>query len=404
MDSQINFFNPAPPLVMHIDLNSCFASIEQQANPLLRNKPVAVAASSLDYGCILAPSIEAKLYGVKTGMTVREGRELCPYLIIREADPDKYREIHHAIGQVLGEYSAKIISKSIDEYCLDFHAAPPGKDPIETARKIKTRIKHEVGEYLRTSIGISTNQNLAKLASGLHKPDGLNAIDKNNYLQIYSSIKLQDFCGINTRNEAHLNRVGVFTPLQFYEASLQTLKSAFGSILGRCWHSRLRGYEVDDIQFSRRSFGQSYVLPHAMKYEEWTPILKKLVAKASRRLRRAGFYTSGTYLALRFNDGTSFHKGYTSTLGVQDDPRLVVRALEIYQRFSPKKSVKKIAISFFDLKKDVRQLSLVRDEVRQKELLKALDQINDIWGEYTLTYGSILGSENHVRDAISFGK
>src|SRR5688572_24295331 len=92
------FFNPAIPNIMHIDLNSCFASVEQQANPLLRGKPLAVAAYDAPYGAILAPSVEAKLYGIKTGMSVREGRELCPFLVVREPDPPKYRQVHKQIG------------------------------------------------------------------------------------------------------------------------------------------------------------------------------------------------------------------------------------------------------------------------------------------------------------------
>jgi DNA polymerase-4 len=117
-------FNPTSPSIMHIDLNSCFASVEQQANHLLRGKPVVVAAYTKSYGAILAPSVEAKLYGIKTGMPVRDALKLCPFLIVREADPPKYRQVHKQIGELLNDYSPHVISKSIDDFSRTLPAGP----------------------------------------------------------------------------------------------------------------------------------------------------------------------------------------------------------------------------------------------------------------------------------------
>ncbi len=411
-------FNPVKPLVMHIDLNSCFASVEQQANPLLRDKPVAVVHSDAPYGCILAPSVEAKLWGIKTGMTLKQGRDLCPWLIARIADPDKYRQIHKQIGQLLNEYSPHVISKSIDEFCLPLPTLP-GVSRKESTRRllegishdIKSRIKTEIGDHLRVSIGVSTNQILAKLASGLHKPDGFDVIDSSNFLDVYSKIDLQEFCGINIRNEARLHRVGIFTSVQFYQADIQTLKQAFQSVLGRYWYTRLRGYEVDDVQFSRRSFGQSYVLPRPMSYEEWRPILAKLIAKAARRLRSSGGYATGIGLALNFADHTTWHTTHQGDSMLLDDASLLSSALALYEK-SPnrvtakfeERSVKKIAVTCFGLVEDNGQLSCLVDTIKQKSLVQSLDSLNDKWGEYSITYGSFLGSAGHVRDSIAFGK
>lgn len=413
-------FNPASPTIMHIDLNSCFASVEQQANPLLRDKPIAVVHSDAPYGCILAPSVEAKLWGIKTGMNLKEGKDLCPWLIARVADPDKYREVHNKFAKVLDDYSDHIIPKSIDEFVLKL-PVPKGSDldgcaqprldnqrgrsdPIGTiAAQIKSRIKKEIGDYLRVSIGVSTNQVLAKLASGLHKPDGFDIIDHTNFMDIYDHIPLQELCGINVRNEARLHRVGIFTVRQFYESDIQTLKSAFESILGRYWYTRLRGYEVDDIEFNRRSFGQSYVLPHPMDLSDWRPILAKLVAKAARRLRKYDCSATAVHLYLRFGDGTSWHAGHQLHHSIFTDHELLDAALSL-QSYDSSKKVKKIAITFFGLEKDNGQLSCLRDLVKEKSLATTQDQVNDKWGEYTLSYGSFLGSTGHVRDAIAFGK
>lgn len=395
-------FNPASPHIMHIDLNSCFASVEQQANPLLRDKPIAVVHSDAPYGCILAPSVEAKLWGIKTGMRLSEGKLLCPWLIARVADPPKYRQVHAQFAQLLDDYSDHVISKSIDEFVLAL-PVPKGSDVAGLSKEIKQRIKSEIGDYLRVSIGVSTNQILAKLASGLHKPDGFDIIDSSNYMDIYKAISLQELCGINIRNEARLHRVGIFTVPQFYEAPIQTLSSAFQSVLGRYWYTGLRGYEVDDIEFKRGSFGQSYVLPHPMEFKQWRPILSKLISKAARRLRSSGFSCSGIHLALRYGDGTSWHAGHNTSSILFDDVSLLNSALNLYLK-APTKSVKKVAFTCFGLESDSGQLNCLIDNMKQKSLVKSLDALNNKWGEYSVNYGSFLGSEGHVRDAIAFGK
>ena len=396
-------FNPSVPSIMHLDLNSCFASVEQQANPLLRDKPIAVVHTDAPYGCILAPSIEAKLWGIKTGMTLGEGKLLCPWLIARVADPPKYRQIHSQFSHLLRDYSDHLIPKSIDEFVLTLPDMTKRTVLTGIVKEIKSRIRAEIGEYLRVSIGLSTNQVLAKLASGLHKPDGFAIIDSANFMGIYRQISLQDLCGIGFHNQTRLHRLGIFTVPQFYVSSIQTLYSAFGSVLGRYWHTRLHGYELDDVQFSRQSFGQSYVLPRPMEYGEWRPVLSKLVAKAARRLRASGFTARSVALSLRFEDGTTWHASHHLQTSIFSDADLFVTALSL-QRTDLCKKVKKIAFTCYGLNKDSAQLSYLLDQVKQKSLVTALDSLNDKWGEHTITYGSFLGSEGHVRDAIAFGR
>lgn len=112
-------FNPKFPTTMHIDLNSCFATIEQQANPKLRGKPIAVAAYNSPAGCIVAPSIEAKRLGIKTGMKVKDGKMIYHDLIVLEPDPEKYRVIHQEMKRVFGDYTDAVVPRSIDEFYLE---------------------------------------------------------------------------------------------------------------------------------------------------------------------------------------------------------------------------------------------------------------------------------------------
>ena len=125
MDFLVNLrFNRKPSAIIHVDLNSCFASVEQQANPLLRGRPVVVAAYTTPSGCIVAPSIEAKALGIKTGMRVREGLLLCPDLIVLPPDPHKYRHVHVQLKRLLQRYSDQVGAKSIDEFVIDFAGSP----------------------------------------------------------------------------------------------------------------------------------------------------------------------------------------------------------------------------------------------------------------------------------------
>ena len=226
---------------MHLDLNSCFATIEQQANPQLRGKPIAVAAYTTPSGCIIAPSVEAKRYGIKVGMRVKDGKLLYPGLIVLSPDPWKYRNVHLALRRIVSDYTDKFVPKSIDEFVLDLEGYPclVASSMQQVAREIKERIKEEIGEWLTVSVGIAPNKFLAKTAASLHKPDGLDEIDKENFAKVYSGLKLTELCGIKLRNAVRLNNMGIFSVLDFFEAPYPKLKAAFESILGYYWYLRL---------------------------------------------------------------------------------------------------------------------------------------------------------------------
>src|SRR3989339_1013724 len=173
--------NKAPPTVMHIDLNSCFATIEQQPHPPLRGKPLVIAAYPTPGGCILAPSIEAKKMGIKTGMRVREAQIIFPNIIVRDPDPVLVRDVHKKFMKICGDYSPDVTPKSIDEVVINFSQTPSLQKRLKNiGMEIKKRFREEIGEWISCNVGMSTNRFLAKLAASLHKPDGLDIIDYQN--------------------------------------------------------------------------------------------------------------------------------------------------------------------------------------------------------------------------------
>jgi DNA polymerase-4 len=259
-----NDYNPAQPLIMHIDLNSCFATVEQQARVRLRGRPVAVVNRRTDQTMIVTCSYEAKAMGVKLGMKLRDAKKLCPGLIGVESDPPKYRYVYHKLLDIMNDYSAHVTMKSIDEGVIDFSQAPKaivdrGLESI--GMEIKQRLRDEIGVAMRCNVGIATNRFLAKTAAGLHKPDGMDIITADNLRDTLATLKLTDLTGIAGRNEHRLNSVGIFTPLEFLDAKPAVLHDmVFQSINGEQWHQRLRGWEVDDVATTVKRVGRQYVL------------------------------------------------------------------------------------------------------------------------------------------------
>jgi DNA polymerase-4 len=411
-------FNSAFSNIMHIDLNSCFATIEQQANPHLRGKPIAVAAYTTPNGCILAPSVEAKRCGVKTGMRVRDGQALCPNLIVMGSDPWKYRNVHLKLRDLIANYTDDFYPKSIDEFVLNLSGTPclqrlkvVAQSSCTSlihnvAREIKQRIKKEIGEWLTVSVGISTNRFLAKLASGLHKPDGLDEINSQNFRKIYDSLSLTDLPYIKARNAARLAAMKIYRVIDFYQAPLWKLKAAFQSVVGYYWHVRLHGWEVDDIDFARRSYGNSYALPKPLRTtDELSPILTKLVEKMGARLRRAGYKARGVHLSILYRDWSHWHKGVSFPEALFDSRDIYKKAFKIMLMAPHLKPVRELAVSTFSLtKSNQSQLQLFEDVIKNESLVKSIDIVNERWGNFVITPARMLMAERDaIPDRVAFG-
>ena len=391
---------------MHIDLNSCFATIEQQANPHLRGKPIAVAAYTTPSGCILAPSIEAKKLGIKVGMRVKDGQLICPKLVIKSPDPWKYRQVHLKFKDLLSQYTDQVTPKSIDEFFLNLEGYPAfTKGMHVVGHEIKSRIRQEIGDWLTVSIGIGPNRFLAKTAAGLNKPDGLDEINYHNYHSIYPSFKLDDLNGIARKNTARLNSAKIFSVMDMYHASIQKLRIAFQSILAYYWYLRLRGWEIDDVEFGRRSYGNSYALPKALAtHKAPPPKLPKLVEKMSGRLRKAGFHAQGIHLSIVYRDFSFWHKGMKTNKILFESRDIYQHIIKLFLRCPYRKPVRELAVSVFYLQKDdTIQMDLFGEIDYQQKIAGAVDAINERWGNYVITPARMLGYDEAVPDRIAFG-
>ncbi len=179
-------------IIIHLDMNSYFASVEQQANPTLRGKPVGVCAYLHPSGCVIAASVEAKRMGVKVGMSLQDARKACRSTVFIQNDPTKYRAVTSRLFKILHELSDTIEHYSIDEAFVDLTGWV--KDEAEAAflaARVKRRIKTEIGDWLRCSVGIAPTRFLAKFGSDRQKPDGLVIITKENLDSYLAKVKLE---------------------------------------------------------------------------------------------------------------------------------------------------------------------------------------------------------------------
>jgi DNA polymerase-4 len=402
--------NKARPVIMHIDLNSCFAIIEQQANPLYRNKPVVVAAYDTPRGMVIASSYEAKAKGIKLGVNVAEAKALDPGVIVLMPDVPKIFHTHRLFREVLQEFTSNVYAKSVDEFVIDFTGSPAlreGRDLIEVGYEIKHKVKNHVGSYITVNVGIGTNRFWAKTAAGLNKPDGLDVMDAKNAEEIYSKLSLTDLTGINYRYEARLNAARIYSPLDFLESSQRTLKSnVFHSIVGNQWYSRLRGWEVDNVEWEKKSVGHNHAIGQkTADVNDLARLLIQLVHKVGRRMRKYGYSAQGIHLSIRFQSGHFWSKSRDTKVHMYSDGDIYFHANRLLSEIRITDLATNISVSVYklmDLMPEQRNI-FGGTRLDNRAIADACDDINDRWGEYTIIPAAMIGMDNVILRRVAFG-
>lgn len=414
-------YNAESPLVMHIDLNSCFATVEQQARPMLRGRPVAIVNRRTEHTMIVTASYEAKAAGVTLGMKLREAKKLCPDLVGLESDPPKYRYVYHKLMDIMRDYSAHVRMKSIDEGVIDFHDAPRGireRGLEEIGREIKHRLREEIGCAMRCNIGIATNRFLAKTAAGLNKPDGLDVITADTLRQTYAKLKLTDLTGIAHRNEARLTAVGVHTSLEFLDADARLLRTmVFKSINGNQWHQRLRGWEVDKVDYDLKTVGRQFVLDgYDLSHDQIMKRLHHLCEATGKKLRSQGKVARGVLVWATLHGGKKHQLGWEQQRGANywharhmaatpffSDQAIYSQARQLF--LQAPSLLRTIGVTLYELDNTLDpQLSLFGDELaREKNITSAVDEINNRYGRHVIHSADTLGMYRVIDEKIPFG-
>jgi len=379
---------------MHIDMNAFFASVEQAANRDLRGKPIAVIGASART-VILTTSYEARKYGVKTGMTIWQGRKQCQRLIFVVADNRKYTRTSTGIVAMMRDYTPLVEVFSIDEAFLDVTNSLKYiyRAPELIACSLKARIKESFG--ITCSIGIAPNKLLAKLAGEMQKPDGLTIIRPEEIDRLMEKLPIRDLCGVGKRTERRLNELGIHTCGQLGRFPVKILRQKFG-IIGERLSQMGKGIDDSPVVPAEendevKSVGHSMTLRQDVSLRvEIRRYLLQLSEMVGRRARRYGVSGRTVSLYIRLADYyTSFSKQKSLRRYINHSDEIYKAAISIFDAVELSQPVRLLGVRISSLRYDPEQLFLFEEERRKALLAKAMDTINDRFGEFSISFADL---------------
>ncbi len=387
---------------LFLDLNSYFASVEQETKPELRGKPVAVVPLIADTTFCIAASYEAKAFGVKTGTRVGDAKKMCPGLMCIEAAHDKYVEYHQRIVDAVESCVPVHAVVSIDEMACKLTGTQQNVEKATAlALKIKQTIKGKVGSTLRCSIGLATNRFLAKVGSDMQKPDGLTVIEQKNLPEILFKLEIRDFLGIGPRMEKRLHEYEIFTAKELLACPELTMRKIWGGVVGeRFWHL-LRGEDLEGLETQRRTVGHSHVLPPQQRTKDGAfGVGQKLVHKAATRLRRMNYWCSSLALYMKFLNRPKWET-HVNFVESQDTLTLLEAFQKLWKKFPSKGKPLAIGVTLYNLVPDNLHNFSIFDEDKRTGLAKAMDKLNTKYGKTAVHFGGMTGSAAPTRIAFT---
>lgn len=389
---------------LFVDMNSYFASVEQQLRPELRGRPVAVVPMMADTTCCLAASYEAKAFGVRTGTSVREAREMCPGIRFVEARTEEYIYHHHRIIAAVESCLPVTAVLSIDEMvCRLWGNDRQPEQAEQLAHQIKEAVRTQAGEFMKCSIGVGPNRLLAKTAADMQKPNGLTFIGQNELPHRLHSLKLMDFCGIGQQTRQRLERSGIFTVEQLCQASEDHLSRVWGSqILGSAWWRKLRGEDVSEPPTHRRTVGHSHVLPPDLRHPEAARgILVRLIHKAGARLRQLHHWAKRIDVQITYLGNQSWHDSLKFP-PTQDTLTFIQAGHELWKRRPPGRLLK-IGMVLNDLVPARNAaFSLYEEDRQRQDLSVVMDDVNRRFGGNSVYFGGMHHLQDQAPTRIAF--
>lgn len=294
---------------LFLDLNSYFASVEQQERPALRGKPVIVVPVESVHTSAIAASYEAKAFGIKTNMKVREALERCPDLRVVQARHDLYVDYHHRIVDVIEDHLHVSKVCSIDEVACELLGPERlTANAMRIARAIQQAILDRIGPHLRSSVGLAPSRLLAKIASDMKKPMGLTVLGRQSLPGPLLDLDLIDLPGIGSNMERRLRRAGINSIAALWSLTPRQARDVWGSVEGERFSLGLHGNDPVELETVRRSVGHSHVLPQPLR----DPVAARLVARrlllmAAMRMRRMEHSAKAMSVGIRLQSGERLH-------------------------------------------------------------------------------------------------
>ena len=384
---------------LYLDINSYFATIEQQLNPLLRYKPIAVVPVMADTTCVIAASQEAKALGIKTGTPVYKAKELCPKLELVKSRHDVYIEYHHKIIKEISKHIQVDQVLSIDECACQLSGNWNQEEiAVSIANKIKQGICENVGSYITCSIGIAPNRFLAKVATNIHKPNGLVVIRPEEIQQKLCALTFSSIPGIGSKTALSLIKNGINSVKDLFALDAKSLKKAFSSITGeRMWYL-LRGIDLPAPKINKSSITHSKVLAPELRNKNIAGvIIHQLLMQASSRARTEKLHATRLDIEL-LTTGGKIIKNYSKFYQANDSITLNNTLSTLWENTHYKHKfteLKKVGVTLSGFEDSSIQGSLfnehndeyIRKQNQRERLSKTLDDLNKKYGKNTVTLG-----------------
>ncbi|MDZ7587260.1 MAG: DNA polymerase IV [Patescibacteria group bacterium] len=393
-------------IILHVDLNSFFASAAQQNYPFLRGKPVGII-KAFGRTCVIANSNEAKKFGVKTGMSLSQVKTLCPQIILMPADFSQYAAMTKKFIKLMDHYSDQVEVFSLDEVFLDVtYTAHLFGGSLLLAYDLQARLKQTLGDWMNCSVGIAKNKFLAKLASGMAPKKSVYVVTKDNQQKLLAAAPFAEVCGIGFRLTQRLKIMGINSLPKILAAPDSILRAEFGSFWSLQLKRLARGEDHSSLITSdqlpdAKSVSRTYTLfkntcnPIIIK-----ALIRNLVEEACFKLRCMGLVGRQFGLSLR-GDGFS-QSSYVTRKTFTDSGRQVFRELYIiYNSFHWPHPVRFLGIwiSLLARKKYLPRPLFLNDQ-KQERILQTMDQINQTYGDYTI-YPATLINQTIIRPEIN---
>jgi DNA polymerase-4 len=387
-------FVSAAATILHADLDSFYASVEQRDRPELRGKPVIVGA-----GVVLAASYEAKAYGVRTPMGGRQARELCPHAIVVSPRMDAYLEASRAVFAVFEDTTPLVEGISVDEAFLDVGGLRRiSGAPVEIATALRRRVRDEVG--LPITVGVARTKFLAKVASAVAKPDGLLVVPPAEELAFLHPLPVQRLWGVGPKTTAKLNERGVFHVGEVAALDEAQLTAMLGPAAGHQLHALAHNRDPRRVTVGvrRRSIGSQRAIGWGPKDEgAIDATLAGLVDRVTRRMRKAERVGRTVVLRIRFDDSTRISRSHSLAQATAHTATILAAAHELLDDARPliaEKGITLVGVAVSNLGDEVpQQLALPFDAAAAGALDRALDQVRARFGSASVTRATQIGRD-----------
>ncbi|MBN1331997.1 DNA polymerase IV [Candidatus Dojkabacteria bacterium] len=388
--------------ILHIDLNSFFATAEQQANPFLRGKSMGVGMRDYAGSAILAASYPAKWQGIGLSTRYNVAKSIDPDFELASMDPVKYYDLHNRFIAILQQFSPQIEIYSIDEAFLDItNLTKSRRDAWEISFEAKHQITRQMGAAITCSIGIAPNKLLAKIASDHDKPDGITEIKWEERFEYLDPLPIQDVWGIGRNISYKMNKAGIHTIRQIRELSDDAL---YAIIKG--YYSRLRllvdGYNFEPVTSNRerkpaQSMQHAHTLHNATSSKaELHSLAKKMSERLAIRLRRHSQRSSKGFISFAYANMGKYDWNFAHWFGsnfalgeLTDSGEKIYRACApIIDETELKQKIRRITVGLFDL--SIPDQLILEKPSKESSLKSAIDEINDRFGSFKIRTADIL--------------